>query len=30
LFLIITAIAMFWLAEKAEKAFPKPEITNEL
>src|SRR3989339_836791 len=30
LFLIIIAVAMFWLTEKAEKAFPKPEITNEL
>jgi uncharacterized protein len=28
--LIIAAIAMFWLAEKAEQKFPKPEITNEI
>ena len=30
LVLIIAAIAMFWLAEKAEQKFPKPEITNEI
>jgi uncharacterized protein len=30
LILIIAAVAMFWLAEKAEKKFQKPEITNEI
>ena len=30
-FLLITAaIVMFWLAEKAEVRFARPEITNEL
>ena len=30
-FLLITAaIVMFWLAEKAEVRFVRPEITNEL
>jgi len=28
LVLIIAAVAMFWLAEKAEKKFPRPDITN--
>lgn len=26
--LILVAVAMFWLAEKAEKKFPRPDITN--
>jgi len=30
LILIIAAVGMFWLAELAEKKFPKPEITNEI
>jgi uncharacterized protein len=30
LLLIIAAVAMFWIAELAEKKFPRPEITNEL
>lgn len=30
LVLIIAAVVMFWLAEKAEKRFARPEITNEL
>jgi len=30
LMLIIAAVGMFWLAEKAEKKFQKPEITNEI
>ncbi|MFA6401539.1 MAG: YeeE/YedE thiosulfate transporter family protein [Salinivirgaceae bacterium] len=29
LILIIAAVAMFWLAEKAEKKFPNPNITNQ-
>lgn len=29
LLLIIAAVAMFWLAEKAEKKFPRPDITND-
>jgi uncharacterized membrane protein YedE/YeeE len=28
--LILAAVAMFWIAEKAEKRFARPEITNEL
>ena len=28
--LIIAAVAMFWLAELAEKRFARPDITNEL
>jgi hypothetical protein len=28
--LIIAAVAMFWFAEKAEKKFARPDITNEL
>ncbi len=28
--LIIVAVAMFWLAEKAEKKFARPDITREL
>lgn len=28
--LIIAAIILFWLAEKAEKRFARPEITNQL
>lgn len=28
--LIIAAVIMFWLAEKAEKRFARPDITNEL
>ncbi len=28
--LIIAAVAMFWLAEAAEKRFARPDITNEL
>jgi hypothetical protein len=28
--LIAAAVAMFWLAEKAEKRFARPEISNEL
>ncbi|MFC2137682.1 YeeE/YedE thiosulfate transporter family protein [Bacteroidota bacterium] len=28
--IIMMAIAMFWLAEKAEKKFARPDITNEL
>lgn len=28
LLLIIAAVAMFWLAEKAEKKYPRPDITN--
>ncbi len=30
LLLIVVAVAMFWVAEKAEKRFARPEITNEL
>lgn len=30
LLLIVVAVAMFWLAEKAEKRFARPDITNEL
>jgi len=30
LILIIAAVAMFWIAEKAEKKFPRPDITNEV
>ncbi len=30
LLLIVAAVAMFWVAEKAEKRFARPEITNEL
>jgi len=30
LVLIIAAVAMFWLAEIAEKKFPRPDITNEV
>jgi len=30
LLLIVAAVAMFWLAEKAEKRFARPEISNEL
>jgi len=30
LFLIIAAVLMFWLGEKAEKKFARPEITNEI
>jgi uncharacterized protein len=30
LLLIITAVIMFWLAEKAEKKFARPEISSEL
>ena len=30
LILIIVAVAMFWLAEKAEKKFARPDITREL
>ena len=30
LFMIIAAIMMFWLAEKGEKKFARPEITNEI
>lgn len=29
-FLIAAAVVMFWIAEKAEKRFARPEITNEL
>ena len=29
LLLIIAAVALFWLAEKAEKKFSRPEITND-
>ncbi|HLP71382.1 MAG TPA: YeeE/YedE thiosulfate transporter family protein [Bacteroidales bacterium] len=29
-FLIIAAVAMFWLAEAAEKKFSRPEISNEI
>jgi len=28
--LIIAAILLFWLAEKAEKKFPRPDITSEI
>lgn len=30
LFLIIAAAVMFWFAEKAEKRFARPDITNDL
>lgn len=30
LLLIVAAVIMFWLAEKAEKRFARPEITKEL
>ncbi len=30
LILIIAAVVMFWMAEKAEKKFPRPDITNEV
>ena len=30
LLLIIVAVAMFWIAELAEKRFARPDITNEL
>ena len=30
LFLIIAAVAMFWVAEIAEKKFARPDITSEL
>jgi uncharacterized membrane protein YedE/YeeE len=30
LILIIAAVAMFWMAELAEKKFTRPEITNEI
>jgi hypothetical protein len=30
LFLIIAAVAMFWIAEIAEKKFARPDITSEL
>jgi len=30
LLLIIAAVAMFWVAEKAEQKFARPEITDEL
>ncbi|MBE0667023.1 MAG: sulfurtransferase, partial [Bacteroidales bacterium] len=30
LVLVAAAVAMFWLAELAEKRFARPEITNEL
>jgi uncharacterized protein len=30
LLLIVAAVAMFWIAEKAEKRFARPEISNEL
>ncbi len=29
-FLILSAVAMFWIADKAEKRFARPDITNEL
>lgn len=29
LLLIIAAVAMFWLAEKAEKKFPRPDISKD-
>jgi hypothetical protein len=28
--LIIAAVAMFWIAEVAEKKFARPDITNEI
>jgi hypothetical protein len=28
--MIAAAVAMFWLAERAEKRFARPEITNEI
>jgi hypothetical protein len=28
--LIIAAVAMFWIAELAEKRFARPDITNEI
>ena len=30
LLLILAAVVMFWIAEKAEQKFARPEITNEL
>lgn len=30
LFLIVAAVTLFWLAEKAEKKFKRPEITSQL
>jgi len=30
LILTVAAVAMFWLAERAEKRFARPEITNDL
>jgi len=30
LILVVAAVAMFWLAELAEKRFARPDITNEL
>jgi len=30
LILILAAVALFWLAELAEKKFSQPEITNDL
>lgn len=30
LLLIVAAVAMFWIAELAEKKFARPEITNEI
>jgi hypothetical protein len=30
LFVILTAVAMFWIAEKAEKKFARPDISDEL
>ena len=30
LLLIVAAVALFWLAEKAEKKFKRPEITSQL
>lgn len=30
LLLIVAAVAMFWVAEKAEKKFSRPEITGEI
>ena len=28
--LVVAAVAMFWLAELAEKRFARPDITNEI
>ena len=30
LIIVIVAVGMFWMAEKAEKRFARPEITKEL